>query len=429
LNLTSSCVLSLMAQSHSTDPPQCMQLDEPEAANQARRRLLPRRSLLTFFRRKSVKSFRNVSEASSGPSVGQDSNDLPQTMQAAVSYTTESVDLDDSTITPDDHTTDVYRWAIIYENQRGLTLFSTAYYSPLGLLPLDPPAFTLPDTNPAHHLFASKSHEPSLTLVSYPLPDGNWRWVSKSWMVDMRGDVQYDGFEYNWLFRKGKWRSDVGNLSGGAWVRRRRWVRLMVKPAKQPSKSNTTESPALSHVSFGRAVPSSQLPSVAGSISESSSKPSDMIWEGDPHDDWLRCREYLRSFPQDGKKLEIWKQWFGSSNKESFMVVKKQWTEDDALLPSQTLRTDDSKEFSVSPAPMESITPIIRENIDEILKMFVFPDSRALFFKILRNSGIPADLKSGGFVSPLDSSQSLNFWSYANEPESLSDDKGKGKAV
>ena len=61
--------------------------------------------------------------------------------------------------------------------------------------------------------------------------------------------------------------------------------------------------------------------------------------------------------------------------------------------------------------------------------MFVFPDSRALFFKILRNAGILADLKAGGFVSSLDSSQSLNFWSYVNERESLSDDKGKGKVA
>jgi hypothetical protein len=47
-------------------------------------------------------------------------------------------------------------------------------------------------------------------------------------MIDMRDeDVQYDGFQYNWYFRKGKWRNKAGRLNAGAWVRRRRWIRLM----------------------------------------------------------------------------------------------------------------------------------------------------------------------------------------------------------
>ncbi|TFY62107.1 hypothetical protein EVG20_g6829, partial [Dentipellis fragilis] len=97
---------------------------------------------------------------------------------------------------PDDK--DVYRWAAVYENQRGVTLFSSANYSPQSLLPIDPPAFTLADAEDL------RNKQAEVSLNDYPLPDGTWRWVSNAWMIDMpgEGEVQYDGFEYNWFFRK-----------------------------------------------------------------------------------------------------------------------------------------------------------------------------------------------------------------------------------
>ena len=111
-----------------------------------------------------------------------------------------------------------------------MTLFSIPYYSALSLLPTDPSPFTLPNTS------QKRSEQPPITLDAYPLPDGDWRWVSRTWMIDMRNSdssiVQHDGFEYNWVFRQRKWRAQVGFLSAGGWVRRRRWVRLMMRPSK-----------------------------------------------------------------------------------------------------------------------------------------------------------------------------------------------------
>src|ERR1700722_4665839 len=105
-------------------------------------------------------------------------------------------------------------------------LFSTAFYSSSSLLPTDPLPFTFPNSSP------DRAHQPALTLDTYPLPDGNWQWVSNAWMIDMRheGDVQWDGFEYNWRFRRRGWRAEVGVLGSGGFVRRRMWVRLMMKP-------------------------------------------------------------------------------------------------------------------------------------------------------------------------------------------------------
>lgn len=106
---------------------------------------------------------------------------------------------------------DQFKWAILYENQRGyvlaprysqrlnglyrITVFSTAYYSCRSLLPHDPPPFTSPDTGESSPNQNPNHAPPNVTLVTYPLPDPTWRWVSKSWLVDMRGegDVQFDG--------------------------------------------------------------------------------------------------------------------------------------------------------------------------------------------------------------------------------------------
>jgi hypothetical protein len=412
-----------------THPPQWMQTDEPEAAEQARRRITPRRSFLSLFARNS--NAPPLPEDQSSPS--ESVNAHPAITSLAVPETTESVNLDGSAALPNDDTKDIYRWAIIYENQRGLTLFSTAYYSRLGLLPCDPPAFTLLDANPAHHLFASKSHQPSLTLSSYPLPDGNWHWVSKSWMVDMRGDdqVQYDGFEYNWHFRKSKWRSDIGNLSTGAWVRRRRWVRLMVKPAKPPAHkphapsrlTTPLSSPALSHTPQRRsATPSSHPPSVFDPISEDAPVPPFFIWEGDVQDDWLRCHDYLRTLSRDGKKLEVWRQWLGLVSQQETRPMRKQRSQDEAPMPSEIQGPDNLTSQDIVPPPIDFVITVVRAHMDEILQSFVYPDSRAQFLLLLGNAGVLPEVQVDGVISSSDATRSLNFWSYTAD---LGNNKGK----
>ena len=281
-----------------------------------------------------------------------------------------------------------------------ITVFSIPYYSHLSLLPWDPPPFTLPDTSGSsdRRFFLTKSHKPTILLSSYPLPNGDWKWVSKSWMIDMRGDgqVQYDGFEYNWLFRKHKW-----SATSAAWVRRRRWIRLMMRPAKQrslpsatghtspgasPSSSigipagqsqNTKPSPAISHGGHSRhswrSGAQSHPPSVLSPHSATSSIAPGFIWQGDGVDDWERCHDYLRSLTRDGKKLEVWKAWLGLSgvvegedmkeNVDGVNISKKQWTEDDGLLPSQGLvKAPKTVDVGTAP-PREWIVAAVREHV------------------------------------------------------------------
>ena len=284
-------------------------------------------------------------------------------------------------------------------------MFSIPYYSHLSLLPWDPPAFTLPDSSEPSHgqFYLTKSHKPTITLSSYPLPNGDWKWVSKSWMIDMRGDgqVQYDGFEYNWLFRKHKW-----SATSAAWVRRRRWIRLMMRPAKQrlhPDAKGQISLSASSSPSVGIPARQSQSPapsnggrsryswrsgilslpsSVSSPLSVDSSIAPGFIWQGDGVDDWERCHDYLRSLTRDGRKLEVWKLWLGLGgvvesedvkvNVDGININKKQWTEDEGLLPSQTIvKTPKFVDVSAIP-PREWIVVAIREHVSISLQSSLF---------------------------------------------------------
>lgn len=194
-----------------------------------------------------------------------------------------------------------------------VTFFSTPSYSRLSLLPIDPPAFTVPSANKT-----TRRHHPSVSLTSYPLPDGDWRWVSQKWMVDMRseGQTQYDGFEYNWFFRRKHWRPQVGPVSMGGWVRRRRWVRLMVRPAQSLHHSTTERIDSqslvenlLSSSNALDALAGTRPPSVAPSISEKEALSEESVWRGHVDDDWKRCRRIMRHNQRDGRKLELWHRW------------------------------------------------------------------------------------------------------------------------
>lgn len=196
-----------------------------------------------------------------------------------------------------------------------MTIFSIPYYSRLSLLPSDPSPFTVPNSS------LDRSKESPISLANYPLPNGNWRWVSKSWMIDMRsdsGEVQHDGFEYNWIFRSHRWRAEVGPLSAGGWVRRRRWVRLMMRPAKHNRKNYHDNFDSgingRSSLEYPLSVDPPVLPSVNLPESGQSSNTLDMdmntVWSSsDVELNWATCRMIMKKLGRDGRKLELWKIW------------------------------------------------------------------------------------------------------------------------
>ncbi|KAH8100722.1 hypothetical protein BXZ70DRAFT_1008210 [Cristinia sonorae] len=407
--------------SSSRPPPECMRQDDPAAADHARRRLLPKRSFLSNIlpsRRRPQKSRDSNLSAASVPSpVGErdaaGSPELPAgTMDDLVHLQNRL--LSEEAPLEEDYSKDVYRWAVLYENQRGLTFFSTPYYSPLSLLPMDPPPFTIPSASKS-----PRAGQPTVSLSSYPLPDGTWRWVSRTWMVDMRGDgqTQYDGFQYNWFFRGKHWRAEVGHLSSGGWVRRRRWVRLMMRPAQavptllSPRPDNTPQP------SDGGAT---RPPSVI-SVGNSSMDEADP-WEGDASEDWARCRNALRKV-RDGKKVELWKSWLG--HPRPITLSPRHSTPDlgktiriGGPAASQVLKGDgEDMASSPAPAPRERVATILRQHGSDILQSFVYPDSRAQFVELLAQVGLLPELQTNpGSPGPL---AMLEFWSYASSMDKL----------
>jgi hypothetical protein len=119
-------------------------------------------------------------------------------------------------------------------------------------------------------------------------------------MVDMRGDGEVDanGWQYGRNFTTLAWRSNVKSFSRGGWVRRRRWVRLMVKPAALDISQ------------------SDMLP-----IGRPSAEDARDVWKGKV-DDWASCRRAIKTRPTDGQKLELWANWLADTRSTS--IVQQQ---------------------------------------------------------------------------------------------------------
>ncbi|KAH9937697.1 uncharacterized protein B0H18DRAFT_867377, partial [Fomitopsis serialis] len=317
-----------------------------------------------------------------------------------------------------------------------ITVLSTPCYSPQTLLPLDPPAFTLPTPRPSKRAWRT---QPTVSLASYPLPDGTWRWVSHAWMIDMRGDglVQHDGFEYAWSFRSGRWHPKIGTLSAGAWVRRRRWVRLMVRVRMQDAQPDAeradregeaegeVEGELLALDLVQDAPGATRPPSVAESEESEDEKAEAEVWIGDDGD-WERCRTVLKKIGRDGRKLELWKRWFGfgfHSEKDEDDEEKEGADEEEGkgevkadeheVSSSSSLERELEEDVGVRPIhpPRDYIARVIRDHGSEILGTFVFPDSRAQFLEILDAANLLGEFKTGMGIS--DHAQAFDFWSYA----------------
>ncbi|KAH7345124.1 hypothetical protein B0J17DRAFT_712732 [Rhizoctonia solani] len=326
----------------------------------------------------------------------------------------------------DDELKDIYEWAILYENQRGITIFSIPYYSKLSLLPSDPPPFTIPN-EPTGHGNSRSGQRTTLrapgALADYQLPDPTWRWVSKFWMVDMRGDgeVQQDGYEYNWCFRSKGWRASIGSFNAGGWVRRRRWVRLMMRPASagSPLLPSTYDDDSV-------ATPTSSTPMTTPPSTTTMSEPEKngrddaLIWRGDDGD-W---------------RLEVWERWLALEEQallahaterlgigvgNGIKLRMDDWDLRHAVDPASPISCDTTPGtlHIKTPAPSKDIVlPVLRENFQRILATFIFPDSRAQFLELLRLAGYNDHLIPQ--LSTFDSHS--DFWSLARSatPQSQS---------
>jgi hypothetical protein len=209
-------------------------------------------------------------------------------------------------------------------------------------------------------------------------------------MIDMRsdcGEVQYDGFEYNWRFRQEGWRAEVGNMGSGGLVRRRKWVRLMMRPGKKKdapaivdesgvsrSAPDSVASSMVGHLSNRESTHAGSLslpPSVMHFGSEIADRSFDSdvddVWKGDVEMDWRRCHLLMKRLGRDGKKLELWKQWLEVGSGQDGVCTKgkqRQWTEDSEPLPSEVAMQHPAVDTSDFDKPaLEHIAAVLRVHV------------------------------------------------------------------
>ncbi|XAO23917.1 hypothetical protein I312_102702 [Cryptococcus bacillisporus CA1280] len=213
-------------------------------------------------------------------------------------------------------------WDVLFENQRGIYLLGTAYYSSNTLLPKDPSAFTRPNRMvPTTSSFAladpsqnptvqpvksskknlhkakaklsapTQSNETSYTLDTYQPPSLEWEYLTP-WMVNMRTGTDELGWRYNPWFRKKGWSSHAGNLGWWGWVRRREWVRLRARKPRGKEEDKPSEERSR--------TPSFMLENV---LSE------------DVSNNILRVLKVMGEIGVDRERLELWKSWLDGIQK------------------------------------------------------------------------------------------------------------------
>ena len=250
-------------------------------------------------------------------------------------------------------------------------------------------------------------------------------------MIDMRtdlGEVQHDGFEYNWRFRDNHWHSQIGKLGAGAWVRRRRWVRLMMRPANHTHGHSAPCNGIRTTIPFS---PSLACPASKPSLVELDHH----VWDGGEQD-WHYVHRLLRQLGRDGRKLELWRVWLGPHTHASDSKAKGKQSD------APSLSSQDALEKRLSdvvpegnPPPLVHLITILRDHVrvppsslqtdqnyyvaqgEAILRSFVFPDSRAQFVDLVRQAGLAQDLEIclGRAFSAAD----VDFWSYTDNLDKL----------
>ncbi|KAF8310253.1 hypothetical protein DL93DRAFT_2084624 [Clavulina sp. PMI_390] len=283
---------------------------------------------------------------------------------------------------------DLYRWAVMVENQRGVTLFGLNRYSSTSLLPNDPPPFTIPP----EFAYDKDSSLTTHTLDDYQLPDASWVWVSRHWLVQMSGNGgSVDGFEYNWWFKKSGWRPAPGTLSTAGWVRRRQWVRLMMRPAQplnndvaQDEEESDTPEPSTPYSPF----------------------PDPFTWSDNPDENWLRAHVVLRDLQTDGRRIAMWREWLALPEQHSHEVSAE--AKEVPHSPVAAGETATSHPSLLARQHRDAAITMLREKLSDVLMLFIFPESRHAFKELLASLHVPVDIEPA-----------LEFYSNSNYSASL----------
>jgi hypothetical protein len=197
----------------------------------------------------------------------------------------------------------------------------------------------------------------------------------------------------------------------------------MVRPAKQKKKFdydgfNTPDSSA--SVAWTR--PHSFIPpSVLTSDTDITDhwilvEPAN-VWLGDPEGDWQRCLSVMKLFGRDGRKLELWNLWLGYYDQDQFppganAKGKQPEGEIEKPLPSAIFPVDILSPDSVPTAAREHVMAVLRHHVHHLLNLFIYPESRVRFLKLLSQAGLWSELNN--CLGIQSESTDFDFLSYVN---------------
>jgi hypothetical protein len=119
---------------------------------------------------------------------------------------------------------------ILYENQRGWFVFGIPLFSSKALwnLRIDQSPWVNGEFRPS-----------AVNITNAQVPDPSWMWEWKTWYVDMSHDVDEEGWQYSFYFRKFAWHGNHPWFH--SFVRRRRWLRKRMKLKLPPKTKENTE--------------------------------------------------------------------------------------------------------------------------------------------------------------------------------------------
>ena len=118
---------------------------------------------------------------------------------------------------------------VLFEHQRGSWFCGFPLYSSSALLNLDPAAWC-----------NAQGKASAVNVTNAQTPDPSWQWVWPTWYVDMSRDVDEEGWQYSFMFRRNtSWHGTHPWFH--SFVRRRRWVRMRRKGGRRQAHEPPSE--------------------------------------------------------------------------------------------------------------------------------------------------------------------------------------------
>ncbi|KAG5221896.1 integral membrane protein [Salix suchowensis] len=234
------------------------------------------------------------------------------------------------------------------------------------------------------------------------------------WICEVPPAGTADGFEYNLLFRKHEWHAS-SKLSSGAFVRRRRWLRLMVRPARQDTHkpSNHTNTTMMA------------TPILC--VDPFEAYPREVFMGDDADEDWKRCHALLKTAGRDGKKLELWHRWLGLKHMDLSRRLESRRCADMSsrsngqrtASPYLGSRAHDARiaHVPISDPPVQQIGAVLKIHANHIMESFVYPESRAHLVELFALAGALPYITQGRGDTSSWFARSLDFYSYIKDLE------------